>query len=234
MAYAEFADSRERPNSPHAQVFSPLPFFLLPINETESSKSIFNVNGSEIIGQSSGRLALRSAYRTTKASQTRSHSFSERGLLISGNPARNASAIVSTDHGFPFVRPISRNTDSRVPKLRDPDGNPSRGSASFAAATAGSRRPLTDDLSAVSSAAAPISRRWGPTSLRSIGAGDGCRTTFRPDRSTFAFGYTADTICIVSRTVWRKRLLSASLPRCLASWSHEITWPLSDPIRGKR
>src|SRR3546814_18999521 len=83
------------------------------MNETESSKSIFNVNGSEIIGQSSGRLALRSAYRTTKASQTRSHSFSERGLLISGNPARNASAIVSTDHGFPFVRPISRNTDSR-------------------------------------------------------------------------------------------------------------------------
>src|SRR3546814_6270170 len=76
------------------------------MNETESSKSIFNVNGSEIIGQSSGRLALRSAYRTTKASQTRSHSFSERGLLISGNPARNASAIVSTDHGFPFVRPI--------------------------------------------------------------------------------------------------------------------------------
>src|SRR3546814_20905527 len=102
MAFAEFADSRERPNSPHAQVFSPLPFFLLPMNETESSKSIFNVNGSEIIGQSSGRLALRSAYRTTKASQTRSHPFSERGLLLSGNPARNARALVSTDHGFPF------------------------------------------------------------------------------------------------------------------------------------
>src|SRR3546814_7290053 len=101
MAFAEFADRRERPNSPHAQVFSPLPFFLLPMNATESSTSIFNVNGSEIIAQSSGRMALRSAYRTTKASQTRSHSFSERGLLISGNPARNASSIVrSEEHTY--------------------------------------------------------------------------------------------------------------------------------------
>src|SRR3546814_12329170 len=102
MAFAEFADSRARPNSPHAQVFSPLPFFLLPMNETESSKSIFNVNGSEIIGQSSGRLALRTAYRTKKASQTRCTSFSALGLLISGNPARTESATVPTDHGYPF------------------------------------------------------------------------------------------------------------------------------------
>src|SRR3546814_17653709 len=110
MAFAEFADSRERPNSPHAQVFSTLPFFLLPMNETESSKSIFNVNGSEIIGQSSGRLALRPAYSTTKESQPRSHSYSERGLLNSENRLRNESAIVSTAHGFTLVRPIPRNT----------------------------------------------------------------------------------------------------------------------------
>src|SRR3546814_5032511 len=56
----------------------------------------------------------------------------------------------------------------------------------------------------------------------SIGACEGCSTTFRPDRSTFAFGYTAETICMVSRTVCRNRLLSASLPRCFASWSQEM------------
>ena len=72
-------------------------------------------NGSDIIGQSSGRFFRRSAYLITKASQSRIHSVSVRGLLISANPLRNALAISSTDQGWPLVRPTLRNACSRSP-----------------------------------------------------------------------------------------------------------------------
>ena len=151
-----------------------------------------------------------------EGSQTLSHSASVRACLMQGSRTKSV-AMVSTHHGLPLSRPIARNFVSRSPYVRLPPGKCCRGSVVFV-----SRRGVraifgTDDLGAVSNAGAPMTRRCGPTSFRSNGAGEGRNTTLRPLKSTSALGYTAETNCMVSRTVCRKRLLSASLPKCLAS-----------------